>query len=351
MQQHQGRTSGNLTVFHYLREGRNAFYYSRIVDMLTARDSRIYAQVPLTGLFSGDRLRAIVVGPMTPEVWDTIIKEVVSGAHGDAVAVYALGYATPVIALQEALSIRLLSDEFTQTSRLPEPGRISVPGLLPVVVIAALADAVNVCELNAFLLMLTFVLFSMPESERRKSPSRVLRIGLAFSAALFLTYFAMGLGLIRLVNRFPWLRWGIAALGLTVGGLSTVEFLGVRRKHVPGRLAEGLGSILERALNPYMAFLAGVLVAALLLPCSSGPYFIVIGLLSEEATSAEGLIFLGLYNAIVTAPFLVITFSVQWLSTTKTGIRLWLSENQRWLRLFGGIVMILLSLVLVTQRP
>jgi len=103
-----------------------------------------------------------------------------------------------------------------------------------------------------------------------------------------------------------------------------------------------------RRYSPYSVFLAGVLVSSLRLPCGFGPYFLVIGLLSEKAISVEGLMLLALYNAIVVASFLAITLSVWRFSSGTTGVTPWLSESKRWLKLFTGSIMVLLSLVLIT---
>jgi len=198
---HQRMSGHNYTVFHDLREGRNALCYRRIIDLLAARDSWIRAEVPLTGVFLGGVLRAVVVGRMPEEAWESINEEAVSRACKGRVAVYALEDAPPVMVLREALSINLLSEMLTQASGLSELGRVNFPELPPVVVAAL--DAVNICELNAFLLMLTFVLLN---AEKEKARSKFLRMGVLFTAGVFPTHLAMGLGLARAVNGFQWLR-------------------------------------------------------------------------------------------------------------------------------------------------
>jgi len=47
--------------------------------------------------------------------------------------------------------------------------------------------------------------------------------------------------------------------------------------------------IIQSAVSPMGAFVIGVLVSLFLLPCSSGPYFVVLGLLKSENVSIAGL--------------------------------------------------------------
>ena len=59
--------------------------------------------------------------------------------------------------------------------------------------------------------------------------------------------------------------------------------------------------IIQSAVSPMGAFVIGILVSLFLLPCSSGPYFVVLGLLKSENVSIAGLgflIFWFLYNLI-----------------------------------------------------
>jgi len=65
-------------------------------------------------------------------------------------------------------------------------------------------------------------------------------------------------------------------------------------------------------LSPIGAFGIGILVSLFLLPCSSGPYIVILGLLSAQSNELNllGMGYLVLYNFIFILPMLAITFLV-----------------------------------------
>jgi cytochrome c biogenesis protein CcdA len=135
--------------------------------------------------------------------------------------------------------------------------------------------------------------------------------------------------------------------GLTIGSLEILGFLGLERKHVPNSFATRIRENLKKATNPYTAFIAGILVSLFLLPCTSGSYFVALDLLAKNATAAEGLLLLTLYNAIVVLPFIAIGVAIYTLTYRTAKLRIWLTSNEKWLRLFGGVTMIFISLLLI----
>jgi cytochrome c biogenesis protein CcdA len=194
--------------------------------------------------------------------------------------------------------------------------------------------------LNAFLLLLVYVFY-------RVGKEAVLKVGFVFSSGVFVTYFLMGLGLLRVFQGVPHLSLAIAAFGLTVGILEVTSFLGVERKHVPDVFTKKIKTSLEKAVSPYTALFAGVIVSLLLLPCTSGPYFITLELMAQKTSLIEGLALLSVYNAIVVAPFLAVTVIIYTLAFRTSKLRRWITEKERWFRLFGGVTMILISLMII----
>jgi cytochrome c biogenesis protein CcdA len=157
----------------------------------------------------------------------------------------------------------------------------------------------------------------------------------------------LGLGALRVFQSIPELKFIIVAVGLTMGGLEVLAFMGLKRKHVPNSFADRIRESLKKAANPFTAFIAGVLVSLLLLPCTSGSYFVALDLLAKNATFAGGLLLLTLYNAIVVLPFVVLTIAIYMLTFRTAKVRVWLDTNEKWLRLFGGVTLIFISLILV----
>ncbi len=206
--------------------------------------------------------------------------------------------------------------------------------------LSAAIDAVNPCELNAFLILLVYVFYHVGKKD-------VLKIGIAFSVAVFISYYLLGLGALQIFQSIPQLKWIIVAVGLAVGALEVLAFLGLERKHVPISFATRIRESLVKAVNPFTAFIAGVLVSLLLLPCTSGSYFVALDLLAKNATFAGGILLLTLYNAIVILPFIALTVAIYMLTFRTARLRVWLTDKEKWLRLFGGATLIFISLILV----
>ncbi len=88
-------------------------------------------------------------------------------------------------------------------------------------------------------------------------------------------------------------------------------FMGVREilsaftnretKRIPEALSKRLSIDLRNiSENPMTAFAIGVATGIFLLPCTSGPYFMAVILISDLGRLLDGLILLIIYNSIVT---------------------------------------------------
>jgi len=186
--------------------------------------------------------------------------------------------------------------------------------------------------------LLTFVFYGVGEKA-------VMKIGLAFSIGLFIAYFLLGLGLGRIIHRVPEIKYVISLVAAVFGILRIMEALGEKVKHLPDAFASRISTRIERVSDPRGGFGAGIVTGFLLLPCSSAPYFIVLSLLSERASMLPGLALLGLYNLIITVPFVAITVVVAGLLRSTMELKLWSLENRRWVNLLMGFGLILLSLL------
>jgi cytochrome c biogenesis protein CcdA len=91
------------------------------------------------------------------------------------------------------------------------------------------------------------------------------------------------------------------------------------------------------------AFLTGFLVSLFLLPCTSGPYIVIIGLLGKTATRAGAMYWLLLYNAIFVLPMIAITSAVYFGITTADRAEAWRSRHLRVLHLIAGTIILLLG--------
>lgn len=208
-----------------------------------------------------------------------------------------------------------LEELFKGTDKIGQPRDFK--SLVIPVSAAAAVDAANPCAINVFLVLLTFLFYGVG----RKS---VLCTVFAFSVGVFISYFLMGLDLIRAFNSVYQLKYIAVAFALFFGFLSIIEFLTHESRHIPAVFAKQITKYLEHSTNPRTGFLAGAITAYLLLPCSSAPHFLALNLLSERATIIEGTLLLVLYNLIIVTPFMMITFLVHVLGVKTMDMKLWM---------------------------
>ncbi len=225
---------------------------------------------------------------------------------------------------------------------------------LPVVVSAALIDSINPC---AFAVLLTFIAATLVLAERasaRGFQARwfLWRMGLVYVGAVFLTYLALGLGLLGFASTLGQTHWvgriaALLAIGLGVLALqeALVPEWGLRLG-VPDGLHGRLHALTARATLPSV-FTAGVLVGLCTVPCSGAIYLGVLGLLASQATYVEGLAYLLLYNAIFVLPLLAMLAAA---SSRRVFNQLgrWQLHHRAQLKLGLGVAAVLLGLALLT---
>ncbi len=317
--------------FYGIEEGDNAERFKRIGDTL---NETLY--MPLVGVFVNEDLKAITSGGLSADDWRIAVEGPAEGVN-----VYVAdikGHMDVKAVIRDPEKLATLTRLFTESDIGKIPIRNNVLQLLFLVTAAAVADAINPCCFSVFVILLTFVFYGVGKKA-------VLKVGLAFTSGLFITYFMMGLGLSRFFQYIPEVKYLITILAFAFGSLRVFEALGVKVKHVPSAFASRISTRIERVSNPKNGFVAGIVTGSLLLPCSSAPYFIVLSLLSERASQLTGLALLGFYNIIIILPFVIITLVVHGLTLSTMQLKLWSMENRRWVNLVMGVVLISLGIV------
>ena len=218
---------------------------------------------------------------------------------------------------------------------------------------AGLIDGINPC---AFSTIIIFVLYLTFTGHKRRE---VLNVGIIFSAAIFLAYFLIGVGLFEFVQRIKFvpvigqvttLVFGIGAIIL--GFLSLYDFYKIRKgrlKKITLQLPSWVKDRIKRLIwkkssrEHYLisAFVIGFLVGILELPCSGQVYFPIILILREmPSLRILALFYLILYNLMFIIPLLVVFAFVFWGVTSDKLINL--------LEKRSGIVKILTAILFFT---
>ncbi len=207
---------------------------------------------------------------------------------------------------------------------------------------AAIVDAINPCAFAVLIILLTTIL----ATKKRK---RALGAGLAFTISIYSSYLLMGVGLytaIGVTGITSWFYTIVAILAIVIGIFNLKDYFYYGKwfiTEVPIAWRPKLKKILQGVTSIPGAFFIGFIVSLFLLPCTSGPYIVILGLLSKVATKNYALLLLLLYNFVFVLPMVMITLGVYYGFTTTKKVELWRKSNLNNLHLIAGIILILLG--------
>jgi len=117
---------------------------------------------------------------------------------------------------------------------------------------------------------------------------------------------------------------------------------------IPMFLRPYMKEIIARATSlPAVAF-AAVFCSLFLLPCSSGPYLIVLSMLSKAVT-LNALLYLVVYNIIFVLPMVIIAAAIFFGKTTVERVGASRDKYVKEMHLFAGLLLFALFLMMLTQ--
>lgn len=204
---------------------------------------------------------------------------------------------------------------------------------------AAAVDAINPCAFAVLIILLTTILVAGKKL-------RALGAGLAFTVSIYISYFLMGLGLYSVIQAAGVTHLFyliVAILAIIIGLFNLKDYLWYGKwftMEVPQAWRPRLKSLIKGVTSIPGAFLIGFLVSLFLLPCTSGPYIVILGLLAKVATRAVAISLLLLYNFIFILPMLAITLLVYFGLATTEKAEKWRQRRLKILHLIAGLLMI-----------
>ncbi len=216
---------------------------------------------------------------------------------------------------------------------------------LPVVVLTALIDSINPCAIGVLVVLIATLL------GLSKNKKKMLAVGMIYISAVFLTYLAAGFGLLVVIQKLnisTQLSWIVGGLVIILGLLEIKDFFWYGKGltlQIPARRAKQIQQMMNKISIPGSIVL-GMFVAAVELPCTGGPYLAITTLLAQIGLSWGVFWLLVLYNFIFVLPLIVILFTVYFGVDTKV-IKEWKDKQKKWMRLFMGLIMIALGIVLI----
>jgi len=229
-----------------------------------------------------------------------------------------------------------------------DPGKKEVMQKLtiPVVIFAATVDAINPCAFAVLIILMTAALSIA-------NKNRALKFGLAFTASIYISYFLMGLGLFSalqasgLSHTFYII---VTVLAIIVGLLNVKDYFWYGKgflMEIPLSWRPTMKKILNSATTPCGAFIAGLLVSLFELPCTGGPYIVILGLLAKGVTRSAGIFYLLLYNLVFVSPLIILSLIIYKGLSTTSRLEAIRQKRIKLLHLIAGLIMLGIAIVMI----
>jgi cytochrome c biogenesis protein CcdA len=254
------------------------------------------------------------------------------------------------LALREAVDRAIAAQAPSPLSRIEGDTAADAHSLtkgltISAIVVAALVDSVNPCTFAVLVLLLGTLLVMQKQGRKHL----VLKAGLAFTAAIYVSYFLMGIGIFSAIQaagvQKPFIMV-VSCLAILLGIWNMKDYFAYGKwftVEVPQRWRPTVKRLTASVASVPGAVLIGVLDSLFLLPCSSGPYVAILALISKDATKLQGIWYLLFYNVIFVLPLIAITLAVHFGYTTTARAERWRSARLGKLHLASGILMFLLG--------
>lgn len=226
---------------------------------------------------------------------------------------------------------------------------------LPTVVVAAAVDGINPCAFTVLLLFITSLLATMQAGGQGINAIRVRLLGQGgiYIAAVFLTYLALGVGLLKTLDFFTrqHLPARFGALAAILFGLWMLKDFFLPdlgwKLQAPPQIGTTAREMAKKATVPAL-IVGGFLIGLCTVPCSGAVYLGVLSLLALQPSALLGYGYLILYNLIFVLPLVVILIAAS-ARTTLNRLAHWNIHHKEWVRLvLGGGVVVMGLLILAT---
>ena len=211
---------------------------------------------------------------------------------------------------------------------------------------AALVDSINPCAIAVLLILMGALLIA---GDKKKA----LKAGFAFTASIYIAYFLFGIGLfsvIQISGLSYWFYKIIGILAIIIGLANVKDFFwyggGGFVMEIPRNWRPKLKEMLSKVTSPLGAFLMGFVVCLFELPCTGGPYIVILGLLADKMTLFSSIPLLLLYNFVFIIPLIIITLLIYFGFANVENATKWKDNNLRILHLIAGIIMLALGILI-----
>jgi cytochrome c biogenesis protein CcdA len=224
---------------------------------------------------------------------------------------------------------------------------------LPTVLVAGAVDGINPCAFTVLLLFVTALLTTLKADEENSGLIRARMIGMGsiYIGAVFLTYLALGVGLLKVADIFTrqHLPARIGALVAIFLGLWMVKDFFLPnwgwKLQAPGKIGEIAHKSAQKATVPAL-IVGGFLIGLCTVPCSGAVYLGVLSLIALQPTAMLGYGYLLLYNIVFILPLVVILILAA-SKPTLNRVAHWNLHHKEWVRLALGLGVVIMGLIIL----
>jgi cytochrome c biogenesis protein CcdA len=223
---------------------------------------------------------------------------------------------------------------------------------LGAVIVTAAVDSINPCAIGVALLLVATLI----KQDRQKD---ILKVGFIYIAMVYLTYFVAGIGLLFFLTSIPvqvanYITVIVSLIVIGGGLLEIKDFFWYGKGTslmIPEEYAEKIADKMDNLTVP-AAILLGVVVAAVELPCTGGPYLAILTVLEQTMVTGGGVpiaafALMALYNLIFVAPLIAIVVFAYLGSYEVQEMKNWKHMNKDKMRLAAGLLMVFLGWILL----
>jgi cytochrome c biogenesis protein CcdA len=240
---------------------------------------------------------------------------------------------------------RNLCPELTFSECIEAQQRENALRSINLILVSGFLDGINPCAFSVLLLFIGLLTLNTGVDDNRTS---ILLMSSVYIATIFVTYLVIGLSLYNIIQvskRALWITKLAGFITIIIGAINIFDFVFKRKftTRIPFFGQMKIYDMLKRFTIP-STITAGILVAIFEFPCTGAVYFSIISLLASKQSSLEGPIYLILYNIAFIIPLLVI-FGIVYLGKVEA-ISIGAREH-RYLKLFSGIVFVLLGAIIL----
>jgi cytochrome c-type biogenesis protein len=225
---------------------------------------------------------------------------------------------------------------------------------LPAVILAGAVDGINPCAFTVLLLFVTALLATLQaggQSSVRSVRLRLVGMGSIYIAAIFLTYLALGIGLLSTLDIFTrgHVPARLGALLALLFGLWMLKDVFVPelgwKLQAPPKVGAHARQAAKKATIPALVA-AGFLIGLCTVPCSGAVYLAVLSLLALQPTALLGYGYLLLYNVVFILPLVAILVLASARPTLNQLTR-WNLHHKHWVKLTLGSSVVIMGLIML----